>query len=230
MAKSKAMVRSTADHHLAYQHQETKYAMSHGPEHQIEHAEHAAHAVYDSFNRKVTISIAGIAALLACVTMLGHRAHNETLQAQNEAGRLATEATDAWSYYQTKNIRNFQAKMMLNQMKVFAPKEGNAAEAEIVRKEYQSEVDKYEVKLKELQKDAEKLVEKGKEHIEKSHEAHARADRFDYGELGLQLGVVLCSLAILTRSKSFLYVGLIGALLGCLVALTGLLGLFMGGH
>jgi Domain of unknown function (DUF4337) len=204
--------------------------MSHGPEHQIEHAEHAAHAVFDDFNRKVTISIAGIAALLACVTMLGHRAHNETLQNQNEAGRLATEATDAWNYYQTKNIRNFQANMMLRQMKIFAPKDGSAAEAEIVRKEYQDEVDKYIVKLPEAQQKAEGLVNKGEEYTKKSHEAHAKADRFDYGELGLQLGVVLCSMAILTRSRTFLYCGLIGALLGCLVALTGLLGIGMGGH
>jgi Domain of unknown function (DUF4337) len=149
--------------------------MSHGPEHQIEHAEHAAHAVHDDFNRKVTISIAGIAALLACVTMLGHRAHNETLQLQNEAGRMATE-------------------------------------------------------LPKLQKEAEAMVDKGKEFAKESHEAHKRADRFDYGELGLQLGVVLCSLAILTRSRAFLYVGLVGALIGCLVALTGVLGLFMDGH
>jgi uncharacterized protein YeeX (DUF496 family) len=205
-------------------------AMSHGPEHQIEHAEHAAHAVHDAFNRKVTISIAGIAAFLACVTMLGHRAHNETLQLQNEAGRMATEATDAWNYYQTKNIRSFQAQIMLNQMLIFAVKEGSASDIEKVHKKYQDEVDKYAVKLPQLQKDAETLVEKGKEYAEQSHVAHARADRFDYGELGLQLGVVLCSLAILTRSRSFLYCGLVAALVGCLVALTGLLGLFMGGH
>jgi len=55
---------------------------------------------------------------------------------------------------------------------------------------------------------------KAKEYSEESHKAHARADRFDYGELGLQLGVVLCSLAILTRSRAFVYVGLVGALLG----------------
>ena len=43
--------------------------MSHGPEHQIEHAEHAAHAVYDNFNRKVTISIAGTYAI--CFQKIG---------------------------------------------------------------------------------------------------------------------------------------------------------------
>jgi len=40
---------------------------------------------------------------------------------------MATEATDAWNYYQTKNIRSFQARLMLNQMKVFAAKDGRTA-------------------------------------------------------------------------------------------------------
>ena len=55
------------------------------PEHQIEHAEHAAHAAGDDFNRMVTMSIAIVAAILAGVTMLGHRLHNETLISQGEA-------------------------------------------------------------------------------------------------------------------------------------------------
>src|SRR3954468_3408346 len=92
--------------------------MSHGPEHQIEHAEHAVHASHDDFNRKVTMSIAIVAAVLACVTMLGHRAHNETLVHQGDALRIQGEAlqmqTNAtresanagkqWQYYGTKNL------------------------------------------------------------------------------------------------------------------------------
>jgi hypothetical protein len=203
--------------------------MSHGPEHEIEHAEHAVHAVHDPFNRNVTISIAAIAALLACVTMLSHRAHNETLQLQNESGRLATEATDAWNYYQTKNIRAFEARMMLSQLKVLAL-QANTEEVEKVRKEYQAEVDKYAVKLPELQEKAEELVKEGKEYAHKSHEVHKSANFYDYGELGLQLGVVLCSMAILTRSRGFLYCGLVSALAGCLIALVGLLLPLFGGH
>src|SRR5260370_42497114 len=65
--------------------------MSHGPEHHIEHAQHAEHASHDEFNKRVTMSIAIVAAVLACVTMLGHRAHNETLLLQGEALRLRSE-------------------------------------------------------------------------------------------------------------------------------------------
>src|SRR5271155_2220914 len=67
--------------------------MSHGPEHQIEQAEHAVHASHDNFNKNVTMSIAIVAAVLACVTMLGHRSHNETLRLQGEALSLQTEAS-----------------------------------------------------------------------------------------------------------------------------------------
>src|SRR3954464_15383718 len=109
--------------------------MSHGPEHQIEHAEHAAHAVHDEFNKRVTMSIAIVAAVLACVTMLGHRAHNETLRLQGEALRhqtlanvKSTEAANKWAYYQSKNLFNFESKLMLDQMDVFAGAGGKTSQ------------------------------------------------------------------------------------------------------
>jgi hypothetical protein len=37
-------------------------------EHHLEHAEHAQHAAHDPFDRRVTMTIAIIAAMLACVT------------------------------------------------------------------------------------------------------------------------------------------------------------------
>src|SRR5438105_1387071 len=91
----------------------TDQAMTHGPEHHIEHAEHAAHASHDEFNKRVTMSIAIVAAVLACVTMLGHRSHNETLRLQGEAldyqtqaSIKSTETANKWAYYQSKNMFN----------------------------------------------------------------------------------------------------------------------------
>ena len=59
---------------------------------------------------------------------------------------------------------------------------------------------------------------------------HEKANRFDYGELGLQFGVVLCSLAILMRSRGFWVVGLLSSAIGAVIALSGLLGLFIAHH
>jgi len=106
---------------------------------------------------------------------------------------------------------------------------------------WQSQVNTYKKELPEMKAEAEKLTKETKElqeesrkvHKEsivpehKSHEVHMRADRFDLGELALQLGVVLCSMAILTKSRYFWYTGVFCALVGFLIALSGALGWFM---
>ena len=219
--------------------------MSHGPEHQIEHAEHAAHASHDEFNKQVTISIAIVAAVLAAITMLGHRAHNETLQLQGEALQERTdasnhhiEASDQWNFYQAQNIRSHQYAQFLGLLDVIVTKEGEAAASkqQELRKRWQAQVDKYEGNMPKIMDDAKKEKATAKEHEKKSHEkiaemhaTHARSTRFDLGELGLQLGVVLCSLAILTKRRVFWLIGLSCSAAGLLVALTGVFGLFMGG-
>jgi hypothetical protein len=76
-------------------------------EHHLEHAEHAHHAAHNPFDRRVTMSIAIIAAMLACVTMLSHRAHNATLQLHIEANDNFTLATNKWTYYQEKTASIF---------------------------------------------------------------------------------------------------------------------------
>ena len=78
----------------------------------LEHAEHAGHAA-DPFDRRVAVSVAVVAALLAGISMLGHRKHNEVLQLQGDANRLTTQAsilhtqaTDKWGEYQAVNVRD----------------------------------------------------------------------------------------------------------------------------
>lgn len=239
--------------------------MSHGPEHHMEHAEHAAHAAGDDFNRKVTMSIAIVAAVLACVTMVGHRAHNDTLRLQGEALELQTKASimstgtaNKWAYYQTKNMFNLESEIMVDMLDVIAVRDDRKEVSEKLHKKYKKVVDEYkgtgkpksespemseeekkksEGKLKAIKKEADDLDEKARKIMEESevkiqdsHVIHAKANRFDLGELGLQFGVVLCSLAILMKSNGFWFAGLGSAAVGAAVALTGQLGMFMGHH
>jgi Domain of unknown function (DUF4337) len=231
--------------------------MSHGPEHQIEHAEHAAHAAGDAFNRVVTMSIAIVAAFLACVTMLGHRAHNDTLRLQGEALELqtkasiqSTETANKWAYYQTKNMFNLESEIMSDMLEVMTTRDDRKPQYDAAVKRYRKNVNEYkgtgksegekvenEGKLQAIKRDAEekeaktkKLMEESQERLDKSHIAHEKGERFDVGELGLQFGVVLCSLAILTKSRGFWIAGLISSALGAAVAISGQLELFIGHH
>src|ERR1043166_9050694 len=244
--------------------------MTHGPEHHIEHAEHAAHASHDEFNKKVTMSIAIVAAVLACVTMLGHRAHNETLIIQGEALKFQTEVSklsadraNDWAYYQSKNAFNFMSEIMIDTLNVVTVPEDKQKDLAAMKKRYEESVEiysghknnRYSGKKRHVEKDKdgkpitgklaqledannkkaksiEELEALVKEKVVEHHFAHARAIRIDFGELGLQFGVVLCSLAILMKSRSFWFAGLLSSAIGAAIAATGQFGLLMdiGGH
>ena len=217
--------------------------MSHGPEHQIEHAEHAVHASHDEFNKQVTISIAIVAAVLAAITMLGHRAHNETLQlqgealiAQSEAAIQHNQATNKWGQYQANNIRDHMYQSLQELSEGMEIKPDKKESIHTAHDRWQTQRKKYEKNLPEIMGKAEEYMKRGddfeklaKDKLTASHLTHQRSARFDLGELGLQLGVVLCSLAILTKKRLFWLVGILCSVAGLGVALSGVFNLFLGG-
>src|SRR5215207_5469630 len=84
----------------------------------LEHAEHAEHHASDPFNQRVAVSMAIVAALLAGVSMVGHRTHNKVLQLQGDSNRYRTEAATAeveksnlFAWYQSKRLRQAQFEM-----------------------------------------------------------------------------------------------------------------------
>src|SRR5438270_11117390 len=176
--------------------------MSHGPEHHIEHAEHAAHAAHDPFDKRVTLSIAITAAVLAAVTLLSHRAHNATLQFQ-------MEASNQWNYFQAKKNRLYlyetaDAETDLLLAMPF-PDEVKKSQA---YKTWQEEAKKrkaksWQQKASQYRKDSDQIEEDAHELTHKAHTMHELGDRYDTAELGVEIGLVLCSLAVLTKQRGF---------------------------
>ncbi|MBV9124179.1 MAG: DUF4337 domain-containing protein [Planctomycetes bacterium] len=211
--------------------------MSHGTEHHLEEAEHAKHAVHDPFDRRVAMTMAIVAALLACVTMLSHQAHNRTLRLQiDAAGMVAksnikhTQATDTWGEYQAKNIRNFESQSNL-QLVSLLPREASTDGARTqVQNSWSEKVAQYKKELPDLQKKAEDLVREAQEaeeaaenKLKESEETHHQGNRFDQGELAVELALVLCSVAILVKGRGFWYAGLAVGLVGAGLIVWGLM-------
>src|SRR5438128_3153688 len=94
--------------------------MAHGTEHHLEESHHAEHASHDEFNKRVAMSMAIIAASLAFVTLLSHRAHNQVLQYQIKANMKKTEASNRWAQYQAKNIRKNEYESFVKMLPVLA--------------------------------------------------------------------------------------------------------------
>ena len=153
----------------------------------------------------VSLTMSILAVLVAGVTLLSHRAHTEELL-------LQTRATDQWAYYQAKNIRMHEVQGIADLLGALVPQEKKETLA--VRDKYVKEIERY-------QKDKEDISENAKE-LEKERDVTSRrADRFDGGEALLEVGLVICSITLLTRRRAFWFGGMFVAALGVIVAITG---------
>lgn len=214
------------------------------PAEHLEHAERAHHAAHDDFARKVAMTISIVAAVLACTTLLSHRGHTETLRLQGEANRLQTEAdilhtraADQWGFYQAKNIRAHQYEALDQMLGVLAKQSGSDAAADKLRADWAGQVRKYEAELPPMQDEARKLeadagekIEQAERRMEASHAVHRRVDRYDLGELSVELALVICSVAVLTRQRSFWISGIVFGALGAALVLSGWFGWGLASH
>jgi flagellar hook-basal body complex protein FliE len=165
--------------------------------------EHAEEAKERKGLAPVSLTMAVVAVLVATVSLLGHRAHTEEILLQNQT-------TDKWAYYQAKNLRlnNLQA---LN--KVMSALEGKNEKAEQVQKDFEADIERYT-------EDKNKAQEEGHElEAELRHETH-RANRFDLGEVFLEIALVVTSITLLTGRKFYWGMGMVFAVAGIVTAAT----------
>jgi Flp pilus assembly protein TadB len=169
-----------------------------------ERAEEAAH---DSSLAPVTLTMAILAVVIATVTLLGHRAHTEEVLIQ-------TKAADQWAYYQAKEIRRRNYELFLDELSVFSLQDAKQVEA--IRDKYKKQVERYGEELKDIEADARK--EEAEVKVEE-----ARADRYDLAEVLLEAALVISSITLLTRKKIFWLFGIVLAVAGIVLGITGLL-------
>ena len=150
----------------------------------------------------ISLAISILAVLVAMVTVLGHRTHTEAVLAQ-------ARATDEWNLYEAKKIRQDNLGVVIDQMALAPTTDAKATAAKIA--EYKAHMAKWSEDLKEESDQA-------KEYQAKVAEAEKKATRFDIGEALLQIAVVLSSITLFTRRKSFFYGGLALGVAGVIVA------------
>jgi hypothetical protein len=165
-----------------------------------EHAEQGG----ESAMRPVAFTMSVVAVLVAITTVLGHRTHTEAVLDQNKA-------TDQWNLYQAKKIRANDTQLASDLLSVITITNKDAAAK--IAKSYADHQTKWADDLKEEQEKAEALeTTVGR--------AEVRANRFDLSEALLEIGLVISSVTLLTRAKSYWYLGIAFSLCGFVSALT----------
>ncbi len=201
--------------------------MSHGAEVEVPHDEN------DPFVKKVALCVAIFAVILAVATMAGKNAGKDMLAAQ-------LDAQNQFSQYQAKSQREvlyMQEREALEE----AHGELTAEQQATLTKAYQAaQKDRTKVaadplerrkqrlayvvtKLAEYKSEKEALLAEGKRFEAVRHTSHRVEGYFDYAELFLQIGIVLASIAMLSKTKWTFSLSLILALIAIALGAGGYL-------
>lgn len=166
-----------------------------------------------SGEKRIGLTMAVVAVLLAVATLLGHRAHTEEVVLQGERNTQ-------WVNFDTKRMQRVvhedfaalsaalpgaQEKVAEFKEKAKIERDGEPAKDGAAAKEGTDKIREHAMEL-----DAEmKLVQQ-------------RANFYDGSELFLEISIVLCSIALLAEMKTIWHLSFISTIAGIAIALYGM--------
>src|ERR1035438_9989262 len=122
--------------------------------------------------------------------------------------------TAEWSYFQAKKIRQHTDELFADLASVVAAKDAEAASK--LQEKARGEADRYKDEQKEL-------GDKARELEQEFVVTHRKADRFDLGEVFLEIALVITSITLLSGRRIYWHLGLLMATGGVVVACSAFL-------
>ena len=171
----------------------------------MEDHEHAAH---DQSLRPIAFAMSILAVLVAIVTLLGHRAATEAVLAQ-------ARASDQWNEYQAKRIRQHEAMLSMDLLSTLPLADQTAADG--LKAKYQKAISQWTAEINQE-------ADKAREFEAEVRISERREDRYDLGEALLEIGLVITSIALLTRQRAY---ALLGCVFGTAGVVSGVMALFI---
>ncbi len=166
-----------------------------------------------AFTKRVALTTAIFAVALAITSLGGNNAMKEMLLAQQQS-------SDQWSFYQAKVLREHLYRSQKLRLEIDLLERGNGMTPEVkekvenLYKKMADEEARFNIEKKEIEKEAKTL-----EHERDVN--RARDPYFDYGEVLLQIAIVMASVAIISGSRPVFYFAITSACLGALFSLNG---------
>jgi hypothetical protein len=171
----------------------------------LEHAENAEHASHS--NRGVALVIAILALFLSFSEMLGKSAQTEAIGANVEASNL-------WSFFQAKTVRQTMLRTASEQLKITAEAAADPATRAAMEKQveaWQKTVARYDTEP-ETHEGRKELADRAKEAEESRNTFLAKYEAYEIASAAFQIGIVLASAAVITKIVLLVWAaGLLGA-------------------
>lgn len=165
----------------------------------------------NKFNKRIALVTAIYVVILAITSLGGSNAAKEMMLAQQEASNY-------WSFYQAKAIREHLYKSQAYLLKGISVGKPSV--------EFLKSLQFLEDESARMASDKKEIEPKAKE-AEETRDLNMKKDPyFDYAEVLLQIAVVLSSIAILSQAHIMFWMSLITAIMGGVLSLNGHLLLF----
>jgi hypothetical protein len=165
-----------------------------------------------AFSRRVALTTAVYAVVLALASLGGNNAMKEMLLAQQEA-------TNQWAYYQAKVVREHLNRA--NKLRVEAELAEPSALRGPERAKFEALAKKYADEEKRMNADKKEIevVAKKAEGVRDLNQA--KDPYFDYAEVLLQIAIVMATVSIISSSRPVFVTSLVLALAGAFLAFNG---------
>jgi hypothetical protein len=185
------------------------HAVQHEVEHQLEHEEHGKGGGHggghDSQNKRIALIISVLALFLAFTETLGKSAQTSALNFQIEASNL-------WNFFQAKNIRRTAIIVATESAKIDLATAPDEARKTLISKqidEWTKTAARYRSEPEAAEGKGEGTVELARRAKEMEHDRDIALNKYHYFEFAsaaLQIGIVLCSAAVITGMILLVYV------------------------
>ena len=168
-----------------------------------------------TFTKRIALTTAIFAVLLAITSLGGNNAMKEMLLAQQQS-------SDQWAFYQSKAMREHLYRTNGLRIELDLVERGRGMKPEVKKR--------YEAMLKDMRAEEVRYGEEKKKIEQEAKQLEAARDKnmskdpyFDYAEVLLQISIVMASISILAASHQIFYFAIVSASLGTLMMLNGYL-------
>jgi hypothetical protein len=169
----------------------------------------AGHGHIDPSNKKIALLIAVLALVLAFSETLGK-------SAQTNALSLNIEASNLWSFFQAKTIRQTVVRTAAEQTSLT----GNSEEAKKQIEAWRKTAQRYQTEP-ETGEGRDELMARAKEAEKKRDRSMAAYHQYELASAALQIAIVLASAAIVTGAMALAWIGAGLGVLGVAFCLIG---------
>lgn len=176
--------------------------------------------VKNPFERRVAITIAVIAVLLAVFDSRNDNAKTDALLKSIEASGRTTEAANLWAYFQSKSIKEHTYAVQGEIMPMFSTASTEPAAREKALADFGRKVTKYEGEKVDIKRQAEAKEAEAAALRKIARQNIDINERCDQAALPMQLAVIFCSVAILVGISAFWWIGIVAAVLGTAIGVS----------